>query len=101
MAKALKDDHRTDSNLLKAEAELLADQKFKKACRAISNLKFDYQTVLSLRYFEGKSVREIAEILGCPISTAQARVRLAYQHLRVALASGDLAETSSLEEEGT
>ncbi len=40
---------------------------------------------LVLRYWAGHTFREIAEIMDCPLPTAQSRVRLGYQQLRAAL----------------
>ena len=39
-----------------------------------------------LRYWAGHTYREMADILGCPLPTAQSRVRLAYKQLRKILA---------------
>jgi len=44
-----------------------------------------------LRYWAGHTYREMAEILDCPLPTAQSRVRLAYKRLRVMLAPADVA----------
>lgn len=49
-----------------------------------------------LRYWGGHTYREIGRIAGCSLRTAQSRVRLAYEQLRVALAPDYLAD---LEEE--
>jgi DNA-directed RNA polymerase specialized sigma24 family protein len=49
-----------------------------------------------LRYWAGHTFQEIASIVGCPVPTAQSRVRLAYERLRVALTPTALAD---LEEE--
>jgi RNA polymerase sigma-70 factor, ECF subfamily len=49
-----------------------------------------------LRYWAGHTYREMGEIMGCPLRTAQSRVRLAYQQLRATLAP---AKLSVLEEE--
>jgi DNA-directed RNA polymerase specialized sigma24 family protein len=35
-----------------------------------------------LRYWSGHTYQEMAEILRCPVPTAQSRVRLAYEQLR-------------------
>jgi DNA-directed RNA polymerase specialized sigma24 family protein len=53
-----------------------------------------------LRYWAGHTYKEMAEILDCPLPTAQSRVRLAYQRLRVILSPGSLADLAGLEEEG-
>jgi DNA-directed RNA polymerase specialized sigma24 family protein len=37
--------------------------------------------VVVLRYWGGHTVPEIARIVGCPISTAQSRLRLAHQQM--------------------
>ena len=42
-----------------------------------------------LRYWAGHTFREMADILDCPISTAQSRVRLAYQRLRTVIAEAE------------
>jgi DNA-directed RNA polymerase specialized sigma24 family protein len=34
-----------------------------------------------LRYFDGLSYREMAQVLGCPQKTAESRVRLAHESL--------------------
>jgi RNA polymerase sigma-70 factor (ECF subfamily) len=49
-----------------------------------------------LHYWADHSYQEMACILGCPVSTAQSRVRLAYQRLRVSIAPAALPD---LEEE--
>jgi RNA polymerase sigma-70 factor (ECF subfamily) len=45
-----------------------------------------------LRYWADHTYREIGEILGCPVPTAQSRVRLAYKQLRQSLASRQITE---------
>ncbi len=49
-----------------------------------------------LRYWAGRTYREMAEILDCPVATAQSRVRLAYKRLRTVLAQDEL---TNVEEE--
>jgi RNA polymerase sigma-70 factor (ECF subfamily) len=49
-----------------------------------------------LRYWSEHTYREMAEILGCPVPTAQSRVRLAFLELRQRLSRADWA---SLEKE--
>ena len=43
-----------------------------------------------LRYWAGRTYREMAEILDCPVATAQSRVRLAYKRLRTVLEQDEL-----------
>lgn len=58
---------------------------------AIQKLKPPLREVILLRYWAGHTYREIADIVGCPVSTAQSRVRLAFDQLRTQLAPDDLA----------
>jgi RNA polymerase sigma-70 factor (ECF subfamily) len=53
------------------------------AVQALSPL---LREAILLRYWAGHTYREMAEILGCPVPTAQSRVRLAYARLQKALA---------------
>lgn len=53
---------------------------------AVQALKPTYREAIVLRYWAGHTYQEMAEILECPLRTAQSRVRLAYSHLRAALA---------------
>lgn len=63
---------------------------------AIQALKPPLREVILLRYWAGHTYREIADIVGCPLSTAQSRGRLAFDQLRARLTPDDLA---ALEEE--
>jgi RNA polymerase sigma-70 factor (ECF subfamily) len=83
------------------EQQVVKAEIYNEVLEAVQRLSPALREAILLRYWAEHTYREIAEILDCPISTAQGRVRLAYQHLRVALAPGGLAETGSLEEEGT
>lgn len=59
--------------------------------QAVQQLKQPLREAIILRYWAGHTYREMAEILGCPIPTAQSRVRLAYERLRLALAADDVS----------
>ena len=54
--------------------------------RAVHSLSQPLREAILLRYWAGHTYREMADILDCPVGTAQSRVRLAYQRLRGALA---------------
>jgi len=58
---------------------------------AIRALKPPLREVILLRYWSGHTYQEIADIVGCPLPTAQSRVRLAFDQLRARLAPDDLA----------
>jgi len=62
---------------------------------AVQALSQPLREAILLRYWAGHTYREMAEILDCPVGTAQSRVRLAYQRLREALT---LAEPINLEQ---
>lgn len=49
--------------------------------RIVQDLTPSLREAIILRHWGGHTYQEIAEIVGCPIRTAQSRVRLAYQKL--------------------
>ncbi|MCP5097596.1 MAG: sigma-70 family RNA polymerase sigma factor [Chloroflexi bacterium] len=57
---------------------------------AVQRLKRPYREAVILRYWSGHTYREMAEILGCPVPTAQSRVRLAYTQLKTDLSEAVL-----------
>lgn len=57
---------------------------------AVQDLKPDLREAVLLRYWAGHTYQEMADILNCPLRTAQSRVRLAYKQLRATLAPGEL-----------
>ena len=59
--------------------------------QAVQKLKPHYKEAIILRYWAGHTYREMAEILDCPLPTAQSRVRLAYGKLRATLAEPELS----------
>lgn len=82
LSKTLIDEGTTDSTLLEIEEAMARDKKFKRACNALSKLKIKYQTVLTLRYFEDRSIKEIAEILDISENTVKTRIRRGLIQLR-------------------
>jgi RNA polymerase sigma-70 factor (ECF subfamily) len=65
---------------------------------AVQSLSARLREAVFLRYWAGHTYREMAGILRCPVSTAQSRVRLAYQRLRASLAPDLLVALSDVEE---
>jgi RNA polymerase sigma-70 factor (ECF subfamily) len=63
---------------------------------AVQELSPALREAIVLRYWGGHTFQEMADILGCPLRTAQSRVRLAFQELRAVLTQEQL---SSLNEE--
>lgn len=58
--------------------------------KAIQVLSPPLREAILLRYWAGHTFREMADILSCPLPTAQSRVRLAYEQLRARLTPADL-----------
>lgn len=64
----------------------LARQRAKEAvAEALSTLSPRLREAVVLRYGQGLTYREIADVMGCPQKTAESRVRLAHQQLRTVL----------------
>lgn len=59
--------------------------------KAVGALPEAHRLVITLRYFEGLSCKEIAEILDCPLGTVNSRLHYAMAKLKAAL-QGQLAE---------
>jgi RNA polymerase sigma-70 factor (ECF subfamily) len=51
--------------------------------QAVQGLDPTLREALVLRYWAGHTYKEIGEILGCPLRTAQSRVRLAFEKLQI------------------
>ncbi|HLF27616.1 MAG TPA: sigma-70 family RNA polymerase sigma factor [Anaerolineae bacterium] len=58
--------------------------------QAVQALNPRLREAILLRYWAGHTYHEMADILGCPVPTAQSRVRLAFERLRAALTPADL-----------
>ncbi len=82
MEQTLRAEGRSDAALLEAEEQIRRNVRFQKMHRALSTLEVKYQTVLALRYFEDKSIREIAEITGKPENTVKTLIRRGLMQLR-------------------
>ena len=57
------------------------------ARRALLSLSPKYQAVLSLHYFEGLAVKEVAQVIGCRVGTVKSRLARARDALRQRLNS--------------
>jgi RNA polymerase sigma-70 factor (ECF subfamily) len=60
---------------------------------ALHKLSPTLREAIVLRYWGGHTYQEIAEIVGCPLKTAQSRVRLAHQKLGQLLTETGLPES--------
>lgn len=57
---------------------------------AVHELSPPLREAILLRYWAGHTYQEMADIMDCPLRTAQSRVRLAYKQLRATLAPTNL-----------
>ena len=78
----IKSDDSSDSKLLEAEERIAKNEKFKQLHAAITTLKLKYQTVITLRYFENLSIKEIAEILDLPENTIKTHIHRGIKQLK-------------------
>lgn len=75
------DDYKTEKQLL--EQELKQDEDFAKAQRCLKQLDLKYQEVLSLRFFEKRSILEIAEILDKKEGTIKSLLSRGIEKLKI------------------
>jgi RNA polymerase sigma-70 factor (ECF subfamily) len=80
-----------EKTIIRAEAQ-------SEVWEAVQGLSPRLREAVLLRYWAGHTYREMADILGCPVPTAQSRVRLAYQSLRAVLAPESLVDLGDVEE---
>ncbi|MCA9994404.1 MAG: sigma-70 family RNA polymerase sigma factor [Anaerolineales bacterium] len=78
------------------ERRLVAKEEQNAIWTAVQTLSPPLREAIVLRHWggatgDGHTYREIADIVGCPIGTAQSRVRLAYQQLSQRLSTSELA----------
>jgi RNA polymerase sigma-70 factor (ECF subfamily) len=81
----------TDPHLL-PEQQAIAQNNRDQIWLAVQNLSPKLIEVVILRYWAGHTFREIAEILDCPVPTAQSRVQFAHSKLRTMLQSDELIQ---------
>jgi RNA polymerase sigma-70 factor (ECF subfamily) len=68
------------------EQRVVARETHHEVQDALQALSPPLREAVVLRYWAGHTYREIADIMDCPVRTAQSRVRLAYEQLRTRLA---------------
>lgn len=89
--------------LIEAQEQFQQAKDFLRIREALSQLSVKYQEVLALRYFEGKKILEIAEILGKREGTVKALLSRGVEKLRQALVPSEsqpFLEKSIEEDEG-
>jgi RNA polymerase sigma-70 factor (ECF subfamily) len=65
-----------------SHAEVGLDRKAQELVEVARQLPEHERTVVMLRYFDGHAVKDIAEILGCPVGTVTMRLSRARARLR-------------------
>ncbi|MGB5926155.1 MAG: sigma-70 family RNA polymerase sigma factor [Dehalococcoidia bacterium] len=74
--------HDPESELIEAQEKLQQHQEFLEIQQKIVRLPAKYQEVITLRFFEKKQIREIAEILGKREGTIKSLLHRAVEKLR-------------------
>ena len=69
------------------EPRALQQERDNQVWQAVQALSRPLREAILLRYWAGHTYRELAEILDCPVPTAQSRVRRAHQQLHRTLAA--------------
>jgi RNA polymerase sigma-70 factor (ECF subfamily) len=74
--------HELEDELIAAQEKLARHQEFLACRQQVSKLPLKYQEVIALRFFAGKSLKEIAEILGKPEGTVKSLLHRGLERLR-------------------
>ena len=80
----LKSDKLADDYLIRAENAVQENRQFQRMHRALKTLNMKYQTVLTLRYFENLSIRDIARIMDLSENTIKTHIHRGIKHLKKA-----------------
>lgn len=75
-------DTTADSEMIEAEAELMKQEEFLTLHAVIARLPLKYQEVITLRFFQDKQLKEIAEILGKREGTVKSLIHRGLAKLR-------------------
>lgn len=86
--------------VLAAEREMERHREFRSVQRALLTLPLKYQETLALRYFQEKSIRDVASILGRKEGTVKSLLSRGIARLRQALEQSDTQQTKGPTDEG-
>lgn len=75
--------HNPEAEVIEAEEKLKTYQDFLTCQSKISQLDIKYQEVITLRFFEGKQIKEISEILGKSEGTIKSLLHRGLEKLRI------------------
>jgi RNA polymerase sigma-70 factor (ECF subfamily) len=73
--------HRQPVSDISPENQVIQSEDQRTIWEAVQALPSEFREAIVLRHWGGHTYQEIADIVGCPIRTAQSRVRLAHQRL--------------------
>ena len=73
------------SSEINPEGQAIQREEQKTIWKAVQGLPIEFREAIVLRHWGGHTYQEIADIVGCPVRTAQSRIRLAHQRLEKAL----------------
>jgi RNA polymerase sigma-70 factor (ECF subfamily) len=96
-------DHEATLSVLPAEEpaaaeRLAADEDRRRLHWALGQLSEEYRQVVLLRHYSQLSFKEIAEILGCPLGTALARMHRGLARLRALMGAPQRPKTNGPQE---
>lgn len=74
-----------DSEIITAQDELNKKQEFLKINKELKKLKIEYQTVITLKYFEKKKIGQISQILNKPEGTIKSWIHRGLKELKGSL----------------
>ncbi|WP_292010700.1 RNA polymerase sigma factor [Chryseobacterium sp.] len=74
------------------EELMISDEEHHKIVKVIESLDVNYQDIIKLRFFEEKSIKEIAEELGISVANTKVRVMRAKKVLAELLKDGEFEE---------
>lgn len=71
-----------EKEIIEAEKELENKKEFLKLHESIKKLSVDYQTIITLRFFEKKKISEICQIINKPEGTVKSQIHRALERLK-------------------
>ncbi len=80
----LKSEKYADDDLIRAEEAIHKNLQFRRMHRALDTLHLKYQTVLTLRYFENLSIKDIAKVTELTENTVKTHIRRGIKYLKKA-----------------
>jgi len=80
-----------DTEIILAQKELQRKEEFLRVNKELRKLKIEYQTVITLKYFEKKKIEQISQILDKPEGTVKSWIHRGLKELRETLITNETA----------